>query len=116
VDYKTGKPHLKWGSETKLHKYKQQLYCYKLLVESSHTFADYSVTKGRLEFIEPDSYGKIHSLEVTFDEKELAHIKQLMQAVWQAIHALDFPKLDGYSKDLKGTLSFEADLLEKYNV
>lgn len=114
VDYKTGKPHLKWGNETKLHKYRQQLYCYKLLVEGSHTFTGYTVKKGRLEFVEPDAHGKVHTLELTFDDAELTRIKALMQAVWRAIYTLDFPSLEAYSKDLKGTLSFEADLLERY--
>lgn len=107
IDYKTGKPHEKWESSLKLHKYKQQLYCYKILVEASHTFAGYKVIGERLEFIEPDANGKIHTLELKFNEKEFIKTKLLLQAMWQRVQTLDFPDITTYQPSLKGAIEFE---------
>ncbi|MET1033269.1 MAG: ATP-dependent DNA helicase [Candidatus Saccharimonadales bacterium] len=112
VDYKTGKSHAKWGSEMRLHKYALQLYAYKALIEGSHTYRSYKVTTGRIEFVEPDSEGRIHYLDLPFDEVEYNRIKKLMQAVWQKIHALDFPDITAYDANLTGIKHFENDLLE----
>lgn len=112
VDYKTGRSYDRWKSDMKLHKYKQQLYCYKLLIEHSRTFAGYTVTEGRLEFLEPDQANQIHHLSLTFQAAELEHIQKLLQAVWQHIMRLDFPDVSGYSHNLKGALEFEQYLLQ----
>ncbi|MGH7157534.1 MAG: ATP-dependent helicase [Candidatus Saccharimonadales bacterium] len=111
VDYKTGASHSRWSSDARLHKYQRQLYCYKLLIEGSHSFAGYRVPKGRIEFIEPDHTQKVHYLELDFADKELEQTKQLVQAVWQRIQALDFPDVSGYEPTLTGIRQFEADLL-----
>ncbi len=111
VDYKTGKPYEKWVSDLKLHKYKQQLYCYKLLIENSRTYKGYKVTSGRLEFIEPDVNGATMQLELTFEEAQLEQTKQLLNAVWQRIKNLNFktPNLPGSSlSDIK---KFEQTLI-----
>lgn len=112
VDYKTGKPFERWASDAKLHKYRQQLYCYKLLIEGSHTYAGYTVTMGRLEFIEPDEFGKTHALELQFSDTELTRTKQLLAALWQHVRTLNFPDTSGYDMSLKGIKAFEDDLLE----
>ena len=65
IDYKTGRPQPKWVNTPKLLKYKQQLYFYKILIESSRRFKGYTVaTEPDSEFlIEPDvNTAKIHSL------------------------------------------------------
>lgn len=110
VDYKTGKSSSRWGSEARLHKYKLQLYCYKILIEGSHTFSGYRVPQGRIEFIEPDAEGKIYTLDLTFTDAELAHTKRLIAAVWQHIQQLDFPDISQYEPTLPGIRQFEADL------
>jgi RecB family exonuclease len=110
VDYKTGKTYSSWKSDPKLHRYKLQLYLYKLLIENSSSYKDYSVTKGRLEFIEPDENGKVHALEVTFEPKELEETKQLICAVWNHVHDLNFPDISGYPANLTGIKAFEQDL------
>ncbi|MGB4758988.1 MAG: ATP-dependent DNA helicase [Candidatus Saccharimonadales bacterium] len=112
IDYKTGKPFEAWRSDDKLHKYRQQLYCYKLLIEHSHSYVGYTVTAGRLEFVEPDEFGKIHSLELQFNESELDRTKKLLAALWKHVHTLDFPDTASYDASLKGIKSFEDDLLE----
>ena len=112
VDYKTGKPFDRWGSDAKLHKYKRQLYCYKLLIENSRTYKGYKVEQGRLEFIEPDQNGKIYWLDLTFNEKELAETKQLLAAMWAIVKTLNFPDTANYPPTLTGIREFESDLIE----
>jgi DNA helicase-2/ATP-dependent DNA helicase PcrA len=113
IDYKTGRSYDRWSaSETKLHKYALQLYCYKLLIEGSHTYKGYTVTAGCLEFVEPDKNGRCHHLELLFDDVELERVRQLLTAMWQRVHALDFPDVSQYDQSLNGIKTFEHDLLE----
>lgn len=112
VDYKTGKPYSKWANDAKLHRYKLQLYCYKLLIEGSHSFSDYRVTAGRLEFIEPDPAGNIQTLELTFTDAEIARTKQLLQVFWQHVQDLNMPDVSDYPATATGIAKFEADLLD----
>ena len=112
VDYKTGKSYSKWTSDAKLHKYQLQLYCYKLLIEGSHSFKGYTVTEGRLEFIEPDNDNKVHSLSVSFNDAELQRVRQLLAAMWRHVYALDFPDTSTYDASVAGMKQFEADLIQ----
>ena len=112
VDYKTGTPYASWiKSDVKLHKYRQQLYSYKLLIEGSRTFKGYIVTGGRLEFIEPDSFGRIQALALMFDTKETQRTRDLMEAVWTHVKALDFPDVSAYGQDAAAIRAFEDDLI-----
>lgn len=112
VDYKTGESANKWSSTVKLRKYKQQLYIYKLLVEGSHQFMDYTVTDAYLEFIESDDNGKIQELHLGLNQKEQQDIKELVQAVWKHVQELNFPDISDYPQSYKGMLLFEQDLTE----
>ncbi|MCL1929754.1 ATP-dependent helicase [Candidatus Saccharibacteria bacterium] len=109
-DYKTGQAYEKWDKTTKLHKYRQQLLFYKILVENSREFAGYTVTRGVLQFVEPLD-GEIVSLDLDYTEEELNNHKKLLRAVWHRIINLDLPNTSKYSPDLKGTLQFEKDLI-----
>lgn len=111
VDYKTGSSYNKWASDIKLHKYKQQLYCYKLLIEGSHSYKGYTVSEGRLEFIEPDSNGVAQSLSLKFNDSELEHTKKLLNALWEHVQKLDFPDTSKYPKSVVGTKNLEDDLI-----
>ncbi len=114
VDYKTGKAHDRWQSNIlKLHKYRQQLMIYKMLVESSHTFTGYKVEKGLLEFVEPNAAGNIVSLELVYDDKEQVELKKLIASVWQHITTLDFPDISGYKPSIYGVRDFEAGLIKE---
>lgn len=84
-----------------------------MLVEGSHTYAGYKVTGARLEFIEPDTAGTLHHVNLTFDEAEQRRVQQLIQAVWQRIQALAIPDTSAYKKDLGGVAAFEADLINE---
>ena len=117
TDYKTGKPSHSWKGTSdyekiKLHKYRQQLMFYQLLVESSRDYGNFTFTGARLQFVEPDmKTGDILSLEDTFSKEELAEFARLIGVVWQKITTLDLPDISGYSADYKGMLQFEEDLL-----
>ena len=116
TDYKTGKPIVDGKAKTeyekiKLHKYTQQLMFYKLLVESSRDYHNYSVTSGQLSFVEPSLSGNIETLRISFDADELERFKQLIQVVWKHIINLDLPDVSTFEQSYKGILAFEASLL-----
>lgn len=109
VDYKTGS----LGSDpVKLHRYTLQLYCYKLLVEKSHSYEGYSVEQGKLCFVEPDHDGTITEKTVTFDTVETNRVEQLLDALWHRVKNVDMPDASAYGDSLKETLRFEKDLIE----
>jgi DNA helicase-2/ATP-dependent DNA helicase PcrA len=117
TDYKTGKPSLSWTGKTdyekiKLHKYKQQLMFYKLLIENSRDYHQYTVTEGCLQFVEPTMGGEIVALEASCTTEELDTFRRLIHAVWTCITNLDLPDATQFSSDYKGMLAFEQYLLE----
>lgn len=119
TDYKTGKPSTHWKGKNdtekvKLHRYKQQLMFYQLLVEHSRDYARYTFDHAVLQFIEPDRQGTIHSLEETFTQDELSHFEVLLAAVWQRITTLDFPDISPFEVTYKGVLAFEEYLIDAY--
>ncbi|HEY5442848.1 MAG TPA: PD-(D/E)XK nuclease family protein, partial [Candidatus Saccharimonadales bacterium] len=118
-DFKTGKPARSWQGKDeyekiKLHKYRQQLLFYKLLVENSASFAGrLTATGGALEFIEPDEEGRlIDNLALTFEREELERFTRLIGAVWQHIMTLNFPDVSAYPQNLRGLTQFEQDLID----
>lgn len=121
-DYKTGKAHAKWDlppsasghDHIKLHKYRQQLLFYKILVDGSSEWGarGWKAEKGILRFLEPDQTGKIRQLELTYDSKDILRMKQLITAVWNSIQRLDFPDISMYSADINGVQQFEQDLID----
>ncbi|HYG83995.1 MAG TPA: ATP-dependent DNA helicase [Verrucomicrobiae bacterium] len=117
TDYKTGKAAIAWHGKTdqekiKLHRYKQQLLFYKLLVEKSRDFKNYAVTAAQLEFVEPDKHGRIATLGVAYEAAELARFENLITAVWRHIQALDFPDVSKYEPNFKDIQKFEQDLVD----
>ena len=114
IDYKTGTPIEKWDTSIKIHKYKQQLLFYKLLLESSHSYEKYTVTSGRLVFVEPDDDDQMHELSLHYDDKDIIRMKKLVQAVWNCIMKLEIPSTDNFEKNAKGTVAFENWLIETY--
>ncbi|MBC7943331.1 ATP-dependent helicase, partial [Candidatus Saccharibacteria bacterium] len=117
TDYKTGKPARSWIGKTdyekiKLHKYKQQLMFYKLLVENARDYRGHKVESGILQFVEPSKSGDIISLTAEFDTTEQEQFVLLINAVWRHIINLDLPDISSYDKTLKGILAFEQDLID----
>lgn len=115
TDYKTGKSTSSWQGRTeyekiKLHHYRQQLMFYKLLIENSRQYAGYTVTRGVIEYVEPDDRGIINRIEIDYDPAELRDFGNLLQGVWARIHALDFTTQADYDKTLAGIKAFEAEI------
>ncbi|MDB5180134.1 MAG: uvrD [Candidatus Saccharibacteria bacterium] len=117
TDYKTGKAVSSWNAaaeydKIKLHKYRQQLLFYKLLVEHSRDYSKYTVTEGYLEFVEPNRSNDIATLSLSFDSEELKRFSLLIGKVWKHITLLDLPDTSTYEPTYKGLLAFEQDLLD----
>lgn len=117
TDYKTGKPALKWigngdFEKIKLHKYKQQLLFYKLLIENARDYRDYKVEKGIMQFVEPSDDGNIIALDETFNTEELERFTKLINAVWNHIKDFNLPDTSSYEPSIKGILAFEQDLID----
>jgi DNA helicase-2/ATP-dependent DNA helicase PcrA len=117
TDYKTGKSVMSWQGKTeyekiKLHHYRQQLLFYKLLIENSRQFAGYTVTKGVIEFVEPDARGIINRIELDYDADELAEFVVLIKRVWKCIQTLHFTLDDEYPPTLRGIEAFEQALCD----
>lgn len=116
-DFKTGKAIHSWspaqGNEKiRAWKYRQQILFYKLLIEGSRDYADkYFVKNGTIEFVEPYR-GNIINLAMEIEKEEITRLQKLVDIVYQKIQALDFPDVSGYSKDFKGIIAFENDLLK----
>jgi DNA helicase-2/ATP-dependent DNA helicase PcrA len=111
VDYKTGTPHANWSKQVTVHLYQNQLYFYKLLVNNSNRFKDYSVNSAYLQFISAFDNNKPSQLALTYSEERQKKIEQLISAVWKHINDLDFPDISKYSQDINGVLAFEEDLI-----
>lgn len=116
TDYKTGGSLDSWDKgadyqKVKAHKYRQQLLFYKLLIENSRDWRHYSMSRGVIQFVEPNKADAIQSLVINeFDDEELANFAQLLKAVWNHVQALNFPDTSGYEQTLAGIKQFEQDL------
>lgn len=120
TDYKTGVPSSSWTGKTdyeniKLHKYKQQLMFYELLVSNSRDYAKFQLGNSTLQFVEPRQDGQIITLEASYNADDLSRFKQLVHAVWQSIIHLDFPDVTHYPSTYKGVVAFEQDIIDKYS-
>ena len=115
TDYKTGKPSVSWKGKSayekiKLHKYKQQLMFYYLLVENSRDYNTYKIKNCLLSFVEPDDDGNIHTLSAEFSDEEYNNFKKLIKSVYHHIVDLSLPDTSNYQEDINGILEFEKDL------
>ena len=117
TDYKTGSAPTSWTGKTpyekiKLHKYKQQLMFYKLLVENASSYRGHKVVSGILQFVEPTADGNIKSLDTDFTNDDTDRLSKLIKVVWKHIIELNIPDTSHYEPALKGILDFEQDLLD----
>jgi len=118
IDYKTGKSPKDWKGEddnekVKLHKYRQQLIFYKILIENSRDYAKNNVSEAKLIFVEPNKDDEIVELSIDFTQEEIDRTKKLIQVVWNHVINLNLPDISEYSKNLKGIKAFEDKLLEE---
>jgi len=117
TDYKTGKPANEWKSsesyeQIKLHKYRQQLMFYRLLVENSRDYSKFALVGEYLSFVQPDKSNAVITLEAEFSDDELVNFTKLVVAIWKHIKSLDLPDVSKYDKSIKGILQFEQDLID----
>lgn len=118
-DFKTGKAFNAWSSaktdheKIKLHNQKLQLIFYKLLIENSNRFKNFSVQNLTLEYVEGDQENPIIELSLIPESEDVAKLKKLIGIVYKKIVNLDFPDTSKYSKDYKGIIAFEQDLLNE---
>lgn len=118
VDYKTGRPSPTWhgAQETdkmKLHKYRNQLLFYDLLIRNSRDFGRYKILNYEIQFIEPLPSGEIITLDLTPSADERERFHRLVSAVWNRIINLDLPDITDFSPNLKGMVDFERWLIDK---
>jgi DNA helicase-2/ATP-dependent DNA helicase PcrA len=118
TDYKTGKPSAGWIGKTdyekiKLHRYRQQLMFYNLLVANSRDYSKYSFDRGILQFVEPTTEGSILAIDATFTTQELNDFAQLIQAVWRRITTLDFVDTSAFDPSYKGIIAFEQSIIDE---
>lgn len=117
TDYKTGKASRSWAGKTdyekiKLHRYKQQLMFYHLLVSRSRDYRNYTFEKGVLQFVEPTPGGDIVALEATFTTDELVQFARLVERVWDHITELNLPDTSHFEPTYKGILAFEQSIID----
>lgn len=86
---------------------------YKLLIEQSRDFQNYTVKDLKLVFIEPTQTGALSDLVAEFSQSELDEFKKLLEAVWRSIKNGEFIDTDNYEQSYKGILQFEKDLISK---
>jgi hypothetical protein len=116
-DFKTGKPKKEWNPKNeyekiKLYEYERQLLFYKLLIDNSKDYKDkYSVSSGKLVFVEPLQNGRIAELHVEYDEDKLERLRRLVGIVYKNIMNLEFPDTSLYEETLEGIIKFEEELL-----
>lgn len=118
VDFKTGRAYEEWeaprqsdSDKVKLHRYKQQLVYYKILLEHSAHYK-LPVASIALEFVENIiDADEPTTLEYVPTAVEVERTKKLIEAVYRKITTLDFPDIANYSQDLAGIEQFEDDLI-----
>ncbi|MDO4871928.1 MAG: ATP-dependent DNA helicase [bacterium] len=121
VDYKTGSIPFKKNklseidtSSSKIHRYEQQLYFYKILIESSPEFAGYKVKRGVLEFIEPKDDEKMMSYEIEFSPEKESYVKLLIQAIFERIKNFNFEIDEKIPPSYSGIRQFENQIIEDF--
>lgn len=90
-DFKTGNYHEKaWRSHPTLFKYSLQLGFYKLLLNYSPEFHNYTVTRGHILFVTPDHDDKVYDKVYEYNDNDEKYLLSLIDAVYRQIKTLDF--------------------------
>jgi len=114
TDFKTGKKPKK--TDAKHYKYERQLYYYKLLVENSPRYAGYTVTAGRLVYVDTDKNGSVQSVEIDqFDPEKLARLRKLIKSIYNHITSGNYPDISGYGHTLDDIKNLEDSLISTKN-
>lgn len=90
-DFKTGNYHPEgWNTHPSLYKYRLQLGFYKLLLNRSPNFRNYTVTHGHILFVTPDQNSRVYDKIYEFNDTDEQELKQIVRAVYQQITSLAF--------------------------
>ncbi len=90
-DFKTGKYHKeKWQSQPTLYKYMLQLEFYKLLLNSSPTYAKYKIEKAHILFVKPNHDGEVFDKVYLYNAEGHENLLQIMKAIYFQIEDLKF--------------------------
>ena len=119
-DFKTGKfrPEA-WDRHPSLYKYKLQLGFYKLLVNHSRSYPNYTVTRGHILFVDPDQDDRVHQKTYVFNDDDEATLCALVHSFYQHATSLDFvhdPDLmlePDKSRTIKDIRNFIQHLIEE---
>lgn len=118
-DFKTGKAKKEWApkgeyEKVKLYEYERQLLFYKLLIDNSRDYKNiYTVSGGKLMFVEPLPNGQVVELHLDFDEEKLDRVRRLACVVYKKIMDLDFPDTAEFGEKLEDIIAFEDSLLDE---
>lgn len=95
-DFKTGNYHKQaWESHATLYKYKLQLEFYKLLLNLSPTYRNYTVTQGHILFVSPDpADSAVYDKPYEYTKKSADEFQSLLRSVYRHIKSLDFIEKD----------------------
>jgi len=114
TDYKTSeRAKDRWEASSVSHlKYRYQLMFYKLLLENSADWHNYTVTSGTIDYIGFTKDGDCSRLpSVDFTDKEYDRFKQLVKAVWQRITEFNIPDVSQYGNTVRDIERFVDDLI-----
>ena len=115
ADYKTGAPIPSFTTQdkskaVKVWRHRTQLIFYAILAQETPRFSAYKAIECQMVYVESeDARHLVQSLTPT--EDDIAHVKQLIAAVWRHIQAGSFPDTSNYSQDIAGIRQFEQDVL-----
>ena len=114
TDFKTGRALNSWRVtedyyKQKLHRFRQQLLFYELLLRLSPDF-DVKTLASRVSFVEPSRRDVYYDLNLDAGQAERHELESLIQAVWEKIINLDLPDISNYGLDMTGITAFEDDL------
>ena len=79
-----------WDRHPSLYKYKLQLGFYKLLVNHSRSYPNYTVTRGHILFVDPDQDDRVHQKTYVFNDDDEATLCALVHSFYQHATSLDF--------------------------
>ena len=112
-DFKTGVfyPTKNWWGKASLLRYMLQLNFYKLLLNCSSEFKNYTVKTGHILFVNPDKDDEVYDKIYEYNDKDFEIFKNLLTSVYSHIKSLDFlekdsslfvePDVDKDHKDIK---------------
>lgn len=103
IDYKTSsKPKKSFNEDISTYLYQYQLYFYKLLLEYSGEYANYTIDQAEIIFINDNPTYQNYKLSLEFNNEEYTKFKKLVKVIYQRITTFNYPTITDYSQNNKG--------------